>query len=182
MSARSTLSACALICLTVLTASACGGSSAKTSEKAAGGGDGSRAGSKSTACTFFHENEVATLFATRPQQTFDPYGIGGAASNCLWKANSGGEQYLLQIAIFNGVRHYDKSDKSGAQNLPGFGVKGFIEKGDIGGVTLEFVRANKTNFFLFSIAKTQMATRNDANAKADQLLALIKRNLTRLDG
>ena len=40
--------------------------------------------------------------------------------------------------------------------------------------------ANKTYFFLFSIAKTASPTQNDANAKSQQLLALIKRDLPRL--
>jgi len=189
MSTRSVLRA-TLLCLAAVSVNACGGSTARTSTKPPSGvgtsapdtttaGD-STAWTHSKACTFFNATEVASLFGTRPRQTFDPFGIGGTESNCLWKATAGGEQSLLQIAIFDGMQHYEKSDKSGAQNLPGFGDKAFIKEGDIGGVSLEFVRANKTYFFLFSMAKTASATRNDANAKADQLLALIRSNTSRL--
>ena len=73
---------------------------------------------------------------------------------------------MLQIGIFDGARHYEESDKFGAKNLPGLGDKAFIQSGDLGGVTIEFVRAGTTTFVLFSIAKTTGATQNDANAKS----------------
>ena len=78
---------------------------------------------------------MTTLLGTRPQQEVDPLGIGGTASNCLWKARTGGKQYFLQIAFFNGITHYEESDKFGSTNLAGFGDKGFIKKGDLGGVS-----------------------------------------------
>jgi len=177
-----------VLCATVGLATACGGSSAEPSaippvgsvSTTTAGTSGDSTGASSPACTFFHEDEVATLFDTTPQQTFDPYGVGGPTSNCLWKADAGGKQYLLQVAFFDGEQHYAASDKSGSANLAGFGDKGFIHQGDIAGISLEFVRANKTYFFLFSIAKTLSPTQNDANAKSQQLLALIKSNLPRL--
>jgi hypothetical protein len=176
MLARSTLRVHVLVCLTAVVVSACSGSSDKPPAET---GDPTAA-SSGKACAFFTENEVTSLFGTRPQQTTDPYGTGGTTSNCPWMAKAGGEQFLLQVAFFDGLEHYDKSFKSGAKNVASLGDRAFIIKGTLSGVTIEFVRTSKTYFVLFSIAKIASPTRNDANAKADQLLALIKQNLSRL--
>jgi hypothetical protein len=40
--------------------------------------------------------------------------------------------------------------------------------------------ASTTYFVRFSIAKTNAATQNDANAQADELVALVEHNLSRL--
>lgn len=180
MFARSKVRVSVAVCLSVVSVGACGGSSDKSSTALPSTSGGSTAVASDKACAFFNETEVTSLFGTRPQQTSDPYGIGGTTSNCLWKAAAGGKQRLLQIGIFDGMQHYADSDKFGAENVAGLGDKAFIKKGDLGGVTIEFVRAGKTYFVLFSIAKTSGATRNDANAEADQLVALIKQNMSRL--
>lgn len=160
-------------CLVVVLAGACsdghGSSSASQS-----------ASSESVACGYFNEREVTSLFGTRPQREVDPLGIGGSTSNCLWKANTGGSQYFLHVAVYDGTQHYAQSDRSNAKDLSGLGDEAFIDEGTLGGVNVEFVRANKTYFVLFSIAQTSGATRNDANPKAGELLALMRKNLSRL--
>jgi hypothetical protein len=139
------------------------------------------------ACELLTQGDASALFGVAPAKP-ETATIGGPESACLWRADVGDEHAILQVAVFKGREHYDRSEKSGSRPLNGFGDSGFIDSGCSQGVApttcagpvqLEFLRGGNTYFVLYSLANAKTPTHNAAYDRVDQLLARLKDNVSK---
>jgi hypothetical protein len=171
-------------------ASACSSSSKDSSANSTAGGSttvatsptGSKAVAAGTACRYVDQSDATTLFGINATQ-LPPTQTQIPESECLWRAaDTEGRIHLLQVHVCGSDAAYGPKFFPHRQEVTGLGEKAFIDRGQAeNGVTVQFLRDGQMFSVNYSISAAESSAANkDALAKADQLLTMLKQNVSRL--
>ena len=172
----------ACVCVGALLVAACGGGSDKKSDSTTGKtviGDAASATAttiklKSVSlapCTVVGQSLASAMLGGPAEQQTDasPSAVEQA---CLWGANIGGVNYLLQVRIGQGEQFYT-GNIPGNEKLDGIGDKAAIrEAGNGSEETLSFVKDG--NSYTLALSAHEIGKSGLAAAKRDKLIELGK--------
>jgi hypothetical protein len=184
----------ALVCVFAAAIGACGGGSSKhatanqanqnvsaTSPATSKSGSGNKAGSDA-ACKLVSQDDATKLFTVPAQPGTKTMDIPHMTSQCHWKAeDADNHNWRVDISVFDTAAAYGESQFPGAEHVVGLGDKAFVQKSDsLAGVTIQFVHADQTFQVNYAIANVLATTPKHATDQTDQLIAMLKANVSQL--
>jgi len=167
-----------VVVVALLGAAACG-SSAKAADPK--GTPATNAPLDSAACSYLNAADATALFGIAAAQTPDTARDPAARASCVWKATDNDHHiFLLQIRLYNDAAQYTDTQPN-SEHIIGLGTKAVIRKqAGMGSTEVRFVQAGKLGVVSYVVTNIAAKQRKNAFDQADQLVTMMKRNLSRL--